>query len=519
MKFLWWLGLASVAAAAPATAGTAESANNSAEAESQQQDAAALLASMPTCGVSLRDLNSDCEGGIGLTGDSQRTCLVQAITASPCELSDISCSCSNATLTEEVEACTKKSCSIKPQLSTKNATDLLCSRPIRNESKSVSYVGVAGGILAMIAYILRMVSRFPTFGGQLGWDDALMTFAIIEVIPLTVFSVICKEMSPVLEPSQLLTRSTVANLGLGKDIWKVSFENITGILKVYYFDEDLYLTALPIVKMSMLCFYLRIFPNRWFKISCWVTMACCFCYGVAFLLVSVFQCRPLNYAWHHWDGEHNGTCNNINAQGWTSAAFNVILDVVVIALPLPLLAKLQLNKRKKFLVMLMFSVGFVVTVISILRLQVLVQFGNTTNFTYHYKSVGYWSTAELDLAVICACMPGIRLLIKWARPRLVGDTTRGGTPAPFSSSGYATGQSGLSYDKKSRASRPSRDLMKTDRDDKDFIPLVNVNEANEFNQGSTAEHDADWPIKEPRHNSGAHQSSSSTLGRPVTIDT
>ena len=138
----------------------------------------------------------------------------------------------------------------------------------------------------------------------------------------------------------------------------------------------------------MLCFYLRIFPNRWFKISCWVTMAACFCYGVAFLLVSVFQCRPLSYAWHHWDGEHSGTCNNINAQGWTSAAFNVILDVIVIALPLPLLAKLQLNKRKKFLVILMFSVGFVVTIISILRLQVLVQFGNTTNFTCMYLIEG-----------------------------------------------------------------------------------------------------------------------------------
>lgn len=52
---------------------------------------------------------------------------------------------------------------------------------------------MAGGILAVIAYILRMISRLPTFGGQLGWDDALMTFAILEVIPLTVFSVICKE--------------------------------------------------------------------------------------------------------------------------------------------------------------------------------------------------------------------------------------------------------------------------------------------------------------------------------------
>jgi len=38
----------------------------------------------------------------------------------------------------------------------------------------------------------------------------------------------------------------------------VPFDNITMILKVYYFDEDLYLTALPLVKISILLFYLRI---------------------------------------------------------------------------------------------------------------------------------------------------------------------------------------------------------------------------------------------------------------------
>lgn len=159
------------------------------------------------------------------------------------------------------------------------------------------------------------------------------------------------------------------------------FDNITAILKVYYFDEDLYLTALPLVKISMLLFYLRIFPQKWFRLSCFAAMACCAAYAIAFLLVSVFQCTPIHYAWNDWDGEHSGHCTDINAQGWSSAALNVILDIVVIGLPMPLIAKLQLNKRKKFLVFLMFSVGFVVTAVSILRLQVLVQFGGSTNFT------------------------------------------------------------------------------------------------------------------------------------------
>lgn len=112
------------------------------------------------------------------------------------------------------------------------------------------------------------------------------------------------------------------------------------------------------LKVSILLFYLRIFPEKGFRKAVFVTMAACIGYGIAFVLVSVFQCRPIKYAWLQWDDEHEGTCNNINAQGWSSAALNVILDVIVIILPMPQLWQLQLNKRKKFLLLLMFSVGF-----------------------------------------------------------------------------------------------------------------------------------------------------------------
>lgn len=39
---------------------------------------------------------------------------------------------------------------------------------------------------------LRMVSRLPQFGGTLGWDDAVMTFVVVLVAPLTCLSVVCK---------------------------------------------------------------------------------------------------------------------------------------------------------------------------------------------------------------------------------------------------------------------------------------------------------------------------------------
>jgi hypothetical protein len=44
------------------------------------------------------------------------------------------------------------------------------------------------------------------------------------------------------------------------------------------------------------------------------------------------------FAWENWHGEINAECNDINTQGWTSAAINVVLDFVMLGLPLPIIA-------------------------------------------------------------------------------------------------------------------------------------------------------------------------------------
>lgn len=80
-------------------------------------------------------------------------------------------------------------------------------------------------------------------------------------------------------------------------------------------------------------------------------------YLIAFVLISVFQCRPLPGAWLHWDGEGNYQCNHINAQGWAAAIINMTLDIIVMALPLRQLYHLNLSWRKRSYVICMFSLG------------------------------------------------------------------------------------------------------------------------------------------------------------------
>jgi hypothetical protein len=80
-------------------------------------------------------------------------------------------------------------------------------------------------------------------------------------------------------------------------------------------------------------------------------------YLIAFEVVSIWQCHPLQGAWKRWDGEFPCKCNNINLQGWLSATFNIVLDLCILLLPMPELLKLSLPTKKKFQLVPMFGVG------------------------------------------------------------------------------------------------------------------------------------------------------------------
>lgn len=151
---------------------------------------------------------------------------------------------------------------------------------------------------------------------------------------------------------------------------------------MYYVDEILYMLVMPIIKIAILCTYLRIFTNIKFKRLVYGTIGLNVAYAIAFSLITIFQCTPvknvcftppiLTYsficvvtnffslgwfaqAWENWDKSRPGRCNNINAQSWASAGWNIVLDLVVVILPMPMLWRMNLNPRKKFLVMLMFG--------------------------------------------------------------------------------------------------------------------------------------------------------------------
>ncbi len=307
--------------------------------------------------------------------------------------------------------------------------------------------------------VIRLLARKPPLANMFGWDDTLIVLAFLSGFPLAV------------------TQWFMGHHGLGRDIWTLSFDNITFVLRLFYMAEVFYLTSTVLTKISILFFYLRVFSSHTFRWVVWAVMSVCTAFFIAFLCSLIFQCSPISYAWTRWDGQHSGRCINIGTGIFSHAAINMVLDLVVLILPLPMLYNMQLTYSimGKVHIFIMFSFGLVVTVVSALRLQTLVAFFNTKNPTYDLFGASIWSAIEIYVGIICACLPAAKVFFFRVAPRWVGFSTIGSTaqqgPTPQGAS-----KSWATLSKGSNVHRYSKTPQRMSRisaipEEGDFFPL------------------------------------------------
>ncbi|KAK6841037.1 hypothetical protein PG987_001897 [Apiospora arundinis] len=337
-----------------------------------------------------------------------QNCLRAAIVPSTCAPGNQTCLCTNAPLQSNVETCVTISCTIKEALFTKNLTATNCHAPVRDKSEMYNTISITFGSLSGFFVLVRLAFKLFVLKTDVGMDDWAVLATVMAGIPSSVIN----------------THGVVSN-GLGKDVWTLRDDQITNFGKFFYILEILYFFQVSLVKLSLLFFYMRIFPGREIRRLLWATVAFNCLFGMSFSLVAVFQFSPIPFYWEKWDGLHQGTCFDINAMGWSNAAISISLDIWMLAIPLWQLRSLKLYWKKKIGVAAMFSVGTFVTIVSILRLRSLVHFAESRNPTWDQFEVANWSTIEINTGIICACMPSIRLLLVRLFPKVLGGSTNG----------------------------------------------------------------------------------------------
>ncbi|KAL5340231.1 hypothetical protein BJX70DRAFT_387454 [Aspergillus crustosus] len=345
------------------------------------------------------------------------TCLIGAIKNSTCALTDFACICSDTQLNAQLELCIAGSCKIREALTAQNFSYTTCAYPADENTLVFPVVNIVGIVVAVLAVVLRVMNR--VVGGQLGLDDYTIVASLLVAVAIAGVGIPLK------------------TYGLGKNIWTVPFNDISETMKLFFVEENLYCLCVGVIKCSMLLLYLRLFPNKALRLTIYMTLGVTIAWTTASLFSQLFSCSPISHYWTRWDGEHEGRCTSHNALLLAHAVINIVLDVAVMAIPMPVLIKLQMSLEKRIGMCMMFAVGIVVTVISILRLVEAVGFNTTMNPTKDFVPVGIWSLLEIDVGIMCSCMPGIRALCKRLWGRFVKKPTgyRHNTSNPKASSG------------------------------------------------------------------------------------
>ena len=117
----------------------------------------------------------------------------------------------------------------------------------------------------------------------------------------------------------------------------------------------LYTSSLLFIKLTFLFQYYRLMAVQKMRR---VYIAAIFIvggWGLSQVLVGIFLCHPVE---GFWDQSVKATCIPNYPQFYINAAGNIITDVAVFVLPLPVISHLKLPKTQKLILLGIFSLGF-----------------------------------------------------------------------------------------------------------------------------------------------------------------
>ncbi|KAG9241409.1 hypothetical protein BJ878DRAFT_230803 [Calycina marina] len=250
------------------------------------------------------------------------------------------------------------------------------------EKKAVTAFFCVTPVFLIARFISRLLAK------QLGTDDwaALAAFA---------FTMSCNSVT-----------LAAFSYGWGRHKTNLSARDLQICLTLHWVFQITYKLAVAMNKASILLLYLRIMSHRLYRVASFTLLAIVALFAVSTTIASVFQCVPVQKAWIKSTPGH---CYNLVKAWYSNAVFSIVTDILILMLPMHMVYKLQRDKREKLLLYAVFGLGSFVTFTSVMRFFALKSAENPDT-TYDITS-GFWSVIEINVGVICICLPPLRALL------------------------------------------------------------------------------------------------------------
>ncbi|OAP60845.1 MFS transporter, FHS family, L-fucose permease [Fonsecaea erecta] len=229
--------------------------------------------------------------------------------------------------------------------------------------------------------------------------------------------------------------------GLGKHKQNIPDDAFSALRKAEYAFDILYNPALMLTKTSIIVFFLSVMSkdvDPVFKWCNWLTLAVVNIAGIALTLFNIFQCSPVSAGYLYPQPAH-ARCTDIVTLYLSSAPLNIITDIAILFLPMPILTGMRLPRKQKIILVATFSFGAFVAVVDVIRIAYLQQASlnrlkvvdgaggspshivEDNDFSWYASLSFMWSAVEVCIGIICACVPSLKPLFARFLPSFIRD--------------------------------------------------------------------------------------------------
>ncbi|KAH8716857.1 hypothetical protein GQ44DRAFT_624659 [Phaeosphaeriaceae sp. PMI808] len=223
--------------------------------------------------------------------------------------------------------------------------------------------------------------------------------------------------------------------GFGRHVIVVSAYDQMMVRQGDYVFSHLYDLALVSVKLGILAFYYRVFVHPIFRTLVCATATFIVLWGIGITVTLFLACRPLRA---YWDATVKGQCLQMVTFVYFTNISNLITDIWIFLMPVPMIWHLQLQTKRKLVLSLIFCLGLGTCIISSVRLTVVLGRGSP-DFTWYYVPLGAYSLYEPFGGILCTNLPIIWHMLRKYRAlnrtqTSLDKTHQSGTPTTGSGS-------------------------------------------------------------------------------------
>jgi len=248
-------------------------------------------------------------------------------------------------------------------------------------------VTVILGLLAFVAVGLRLYCRYFQ-KARLGADDYCVLVALLLSTAVAVMV-------------DIVTCTT----GVGDPSYQPSLKDAVFALKANLFMENGQIAGMGFVKISLLLYYSRIFISRNFILAANILIGIAFVFNLAIILLNIFDKKKVH---DQWDPTVPYDLN-VSALLIAFTAGNAILDILTLSLPILTIRNLQMNSGRKLILAVIFSLGSITIIVTILRMVFSIQYSKKPETGNSFFEVPFiynilMALIELPVFIIVTCL-------------------------------------------------------------------------------------------------------------------